>query len=229
MNIRDISPGYLRQDDLLQEHQELHQLITLLAEGDSPCANHPEVIRWRGYGWALKIRHKQLACEMALHGYEDPSPVTTRTNKGCWPDAYREHPAQQFAALKENYRQGEGGRIPLPINEQQLWAQHKYSILARNPERYKSIGREVSCGNFHFDALSQLLTETLREPPTTGKIRNAIQHMWGYVSNNNEDGAAGVGGWTARHLLAETQKRAMMNRSIYLCHSTALSELMVWL
>jgi hypothetical protein len=29
-------------------------------------SQHPETIRWAGHGWALRQRHKQLVCEMAL-------------------------------------------------------------------------------------------------------------------------------------------------------------------
>jgi hypothetical protein len=230
MRIWDINPGYLNRQSLLGEHRELHGIVSIIVNKKAGYSKHPETLRWVGYGWALKIRHNQLACEMALRGYTDKSPVNSRGRKGLWPDTYIDYPEQQFRLLKDKYKDREEGRIPLAKNEPQLWAQHKYSVLARNPELYKRIGRDISCGSLSFEKLSRLLTALLREPPTIGGIRNAVQHMWGYVSENMESTQASVSEqWSMRHLLLETQKRAIENDSSYLIHSTALSELMVWL
>lgn len=230
MRIWDINPGYLNRQSLLGEHRELHGIVSIIVNGKSGYSKHPETLRWVGHGWALKIRHNQLACEMALRGYTDKSPVSSRGRKGLWPDTYIDYPEQQFRLLKDKYKDREEGRIPLPKNEQRLWAQHKYSILARNPVLYKRIGRDISCGSLGFEKLSRLLTDLLRESPTTGGIRNAVQHMWGYVKESTEQTQESVGEkWPTRHLLLETQKRAVENDVSYLIHSTALSELMVWL
>lgn len=229
MRIWDINPGYLNRQSLLGEHRELHGIVSIIINGKNGYAKHPETIRWIGYGWALKMRHKQLACEMALRGYTDKSPVTTRSNKGQWPDIYIDYPEQQFRLLKEKYTDREEGRIPLPKNEQQLWSHHKYSVLARNPELYKKIGRAVSNTAVGFAKLSIQLTEVLREQPTEGGLRNAVQHMWGYVSDSSVESQAYITNWPLRKLLSETQKRAIENDDPYLTSSTALSELMVWL
>jgi len=230
MRIWDINPGYLNRQSLLGEHRELHGVVSILVNGKKGYAKHPETIRWIGCGWALKMRHKQLACEMALRGYKDKSPVTTRSNKGQWPGIYIDCPDRQFRLLKEKYTDKEEGRIPLPKNTQQLWSHHKYSVLARDPELYKKIGRDVSKTAGGFINLSKLLTEVLREQPTEGGIRNAVQHMWGYVSDISVEGQADIGNWSLRKLLSETQKRAIENDVRYLTSSTALGELMVlWL
>ncbi|OQA92195.1 MAG: hypothetical protein BWY26_00410 [Elusimicrobia bacterium ADurb.Bin231] len=80
-----------------------------------------------------------------------------------------------------------------------------------------------------FIDLSVLLTETLWEQPSEGGIRNAVQHMWGYVSDISSDKQTGTSDWSLRRLLLETQKRAVENNVKYLMESTALSELMLWL
>ena len=229
MRIWDIDPGYLNRQSLLGEHRELHGIVSIIVKGKKGYSRHPETIRWIGYGWALKTRHKQLACEMALRGYTDKTPVKAHSKKGLWPDTYIDSPEQQFELLKEKYKEKEEGRILLPRNEQQLWSQHKYSILARNPSLYQNIGQDVAKGVVKFKKLSLLLTETLRVQPTVGGIRNAVQHMWGYVSDYTEDKPIDVGTWSPRMLLSETQKRAMANNTSYLISSTALGELMVWL
>lgn len=229
MRIWDIHPGYLNRQSLLGEHRELHWIVSIIVHGKNGYAKHPETVRWVGYGWALKMRHKQLACEMALRGYSDKSPVSTRSKEGKWPDIYIDYPEQQFRLLKEKYTNKEEGRIPLPNNAQQLWSHHKYSVLARNPELYKKIGRDVSKAAFGFANLSILLTEILKEKPTEGRLRNAIQHMWGYVSDSSVESQADISNRPLRKLLSEIQKRAIENNVAYLTKSTALSELMVWL
>jgi hypothetical protein len=229
MRIWDINPGYLNRQSLLGEHRELHGIVSVIVKGKKGYVKHPETRRWVGYGWALKIRHKQLACEMALRGYTDKSPVTTHSNKGQWPERYIDYPEQQFRLLKEKYMDREEGRISLPKNEQQLWSHHKYSVLARDPELYKKIGSDVSGTAAGFGRLSILLTEVLREQPTEGGLRNAVQHMWGYVSDSSAESLPGIGNWSLRKSLSEIQKRAIENKVKYLTSSTALSELMVWL
>jgi len=203
--------------------------MSIVVNGKNGYAKHPETIRWIGYGWALKIRHKQLACEMALRGYTDKSPVTTRSNKGQWPEIYIDFPEQQFRLLNNKYKNRAEGRIPLPKNEQQLWSHHKYSVLARDPELYRRIGRDVSKTAVGFIKLSILLTEVLREQPTAGGIKNAVQHMWGYVTDSSVESQADINNWPLQKLLSETQRRAIANDVTYLTSSTALSELMVWL
>lgn len=89
-----------------------------------------------------------------------------------------------FKILEAKYRNKEQGRIPLPNNVQQLWSQHKYSVLARDVNLYKKIGKQVSAmsPNHDFSVIAKDLAELLRTRPSLGGIKNALQHMWGYVS-----------------------------------------------
>lgn len=116
MRIWDIDPGYLNLQSLLGEHRELHGIVSIIRNRKKGYAKHPETIRWREYGWALKIRHHKLACEMALRGYTDRSPVVLYSKKRKWPDTYIDSPDRQFKLLKEKYREKKEGRIPLPRN-----------------------------------------------------------------------------------------------------------------
>ena len=193
MRIWDINPGYLNRQSLLGEHRELHGIVSIIVNGRKGYSKHPETLRWTNHGWALKMRHQLLASEMSLRNYTDRTPVITCTNKGIWPEKYIDEPRQQFRILEYKYKNKEQGRIPLPKNAQQLWSQHKYSVLARDVNLYKEIGKQVSAGssNHDFSALSKTLTELLRIPPALGGIKNALQHMWGHVSNfsNSEHNA----------------------------------------
>lgn len=234
MRIWDIDPGYLNRQSLLGEHRELHAVVAIIAGGKSGYAQHPEVVRWAGCGWALRQRHRLLAAEMSLRGFADRTPVLKRANPWQWPRTYVDEPFRQFQLLESKYMNREEGRIPLPKDAQQLWSHHKYSVLARDTAAYKELGREVSGmkPRDDFSRLALSLTEMLRTQPTAGGIRNALQHMWGYVSDYPSDGKGSKGGvesWSPGRLLSELQRRAMASGNKYLLSSTALSELKAWM
>ncbi|MCI5132686.1 MAG: DUF1722 domain-containing protein, partial [Candidatus Electrothrix sp. EH2] len=206
-------------------------IVSIIVNGKKGYSKHPETLRWVGYGWALRMRHELLAAEMSLRGFNEKSPVRTESNKGIWPKEYINTPHEQFALLAEKYREKEPGRIPLPRNAQQLWSQHKYSLMARNIRLYKMIGRAVATTSTPEDlsALAALLTETLRTAPSPGGIRNALQHMWGYVSAYVPHAERNTETWTLHRLLDAVQQGALEKQEPYLLASTALSELRIWI
>ena len=114
MRIWDINPGYLNRHSLLGEHRELHAIVSVIAHKKRGYYNHPETVRWRGYGWALMQRHRILASEMSLRGFSDISPVNTRSKKDVWPEVYIDEPYQHFVLLEAKNRGKEQGRITLP-------------------------------------------------------------------------------------------------------------------
>lgn len=232
MRIWDIQPGYLNGQSLLGEHRELHAMVSIIVNGKKGYARHPETMRWRGYGWALRQRHRMLAEEMALRGYRDKSPVRLRSGAGAWPETFLDPPDQQFQILAEKYRTRFGGRIPLPQTTQQLWHHHKYSILARDPNAYREIGKRAArCPKREdFKALAGQLLEVCRRPPTTGAIGNTLLHMWGHVCEHYcSRGSTPVAEWPLRRLLEETRRLACRHSEPDLMASTALSELGAWL
>ena len=101
-----------------------------------------------------------------------------------WPRVFVTEPGDQFALLRQKYRGGESGRVPLPLNGQQLWAQHKYSVMARDPEACTAIGRRVARmrRGVVIGPLSLELVEILRGAPSARRLVNALEHMWGHVS-----------------------------------------------
>ncbi len=237
MRIWDINPGYLNRQSLLGEHRELHGIVSIIVNGKKGYSKHPETIRWVGYGWALKMRHELLVAEMSLRGFKEKTPVIISSNErieGVWPEEYIDLPQAQFTLLAAKYEEKEQGRIPLPKNAQQVWSQHKYSVMARNVQLYKKIGREVANSSSaslaeDFSALITLLTEMLRTAPAPGGIRNALQHMWGYVSDHVPGSERNTADWSLSKLLQNVQQGALESQEPYLLASTALSELKVWL
>ncbi len=231
MRIWDLHPGYLNRQSLLGEHRELHGVVSIIVNHKKGYSRHPETLRWMDFGWALNKRHQLLAAEMKLRGYHDKSPVRTRKNKGLWPDTFIDEPYVQIRLLKDKYRDKEPGRIPLPQNARQMWRQHKYAVMARDVPLYKRIGADVACmgSGDDFSSLARLLVETLRTPPSRGGLKNALQHMWGYVSDRYEESREPVNDWSMSVLLARIQNMALRDRQPYLMDSVALSELAVWI
>ncbi len=227
MRIWDIHPGYLNRQSLLGEHRELHGMVSIFMHGKTGYSHHPETLRWVGYGWALQMRHRLLRCEMELRGYQDRSPVALDDNPGSWPAKYVDPPGLQLQILRRKYIDKEAGRIPLPQNAQQLWSQHKYSVLARNPQIYHRIGLELAEEKIEMVELTLQVVELLKSGPSKGGTRNAAQHMWGYVREAWTDEGE-VENWSTKRLLLQTQKLAVKTCQPYLLASTALSELLAW-
>lgn len=231
MRIWDLSPGYLNDQSLLGEHRELHGIASILRHGKRGYSRHPETLRWKAYGWALHQRHGLLRAEMALRGFCEQTPVRLRTARGHWPNEFLDTPAGQYLLLANKYRHRPCGRIPLPRTSQELWAQHKYSVMARDPQRYRLLGRRVAGLQRRqgFDDLAMELTEALRLAPSAGRLHNALQHMWGHVAEHAPFGRRAFNRSSPRRRLTVIQRLAVLHREPYLLSSTALSELSAWL
>lgn len=230
MRIWDLHPGYLNRQSLLGEHSELHGLVSVVLNGRRGYANHPETARWRGFLGALAVRHALLVAEMTLRGFRHRSPLPIPPDPAAWP-GYIDPPARQFDLLREKYAGKQPGRIPLPRDAQQIWAQHKYSVLARDQAVYRAFGRRAvhARGPEPLAAFAHELTELLRQPPSPGGVHNAIEHMWGHVSERATDDERREARQNPAAMLAVTQRLAQKHSETYLLHSTALSEMGVWL
>lgn len=230
MRIWDIQAGYLNRQSLLGEHRELHGMVSVITNNKKGYSRHPETLRWVSFSWALRQRHQLLSAEMSLRGFVDRSPVEIFPNKNIWPTSYIDEPYTQFQIIKEKYIGKEQGRIPLPENGQQLWSHHKYSVLARDVQKYKQIGQNTALmrPQDDYSALAKELTELLRKPPAQGGIKNALQHMWGYVSNFPAVPKGEINSWSLEKLYGEIQNRVIASQQPYLMTSTALSELKAW-
>jgi uncharacterized protein YbgA (DUF1722 family) len=231
VRVWDINPGYLNRQSLLGEHRELHAIVSIIKNNKKGYSRHPETLRWMGFGWALNQRHRLLAEEMNLRGYVDRTPVLLKTQFQKWPEVFVDPPAAQLSILAGKYKNIEQGRIPLPKNVQQLWAQHKYSVMARDNAEYKYIGGWVAARKTGkgISDLYQELVLLLRCPPGKGNMRNAVQHMWGYVSSYSSFAGKTIESKTTRSLLKEIQRLVFLHDVVYLKESTALSELLAWM
>jgi hypothetical protein len=227
VRVWDVSPGYLNRQSLLGEHRELHGIHAIISLGRTGYARHPETLRWVRALSGLAWRHQHLADEMRLRGYVDRTPIGTSRRRVVWPGIFIDPPSEQFRLLRAKYVGRLTGRIPLPRSAQEVWAHHKYSVLARDPEAYRRWGRHVS--RFRrgspFDELAADLVDALRRPPARGALVTAVEHMWGHVSRaaTVDEAAAARGSLGA--MLAATQAIATREREPFLMASTALGEL----
>lgn len=225
MRIWDVDPGFLNDQSLLGEHRELHGIFSILIHGKKGYSRHPETLRWQGYLPALAVRHALLVAEMGLRNFRHHSPLPIQSEKVVWPELYIDLPDRQYAILQEKYRDKKPGRIPLPRGVQPLWAYHKYSVMARSPEEYRRIGPLVAAGGLTLPDLADELVGLLRTPPTPGRLRNSLEHLWGYVADYSEykpDPADQLA------MLNEIGRLAKEHQVQYLLESTALGELLCW-
>jgi uncharacterized protein YbgA (DUF1722 family) len=231
VRVWDLNPGYLNRQSLLGEHRELHAIVSIIKHNKKGYSRHPETLRWKNFGWALSQRHRLLAAEMNLRGYVDRTPALLKTQRQKWPEVFVDPPVTQLSILAEKYKNKEQGRIPIPQNVQQLWAQHKYSVMARDAAEYKRIGCRVSSqktGSGMSDLYPELVL-LLRCSPGEGNLRNAVQHMWGYVSPYTSYPGKVIERKSINGLLKEIQRLVFLHDVVYLKESTALCELQAWI
>jgi len=72
------------------------------------------------------------------------------------------------------------------------------------------------------------LIAILRDPPSQGRLLNAIEHMWGHVRNEAAANDVATAKTSPGALLACTQRLALQHREPFLLYSVALSELAVF-
>lgn len=229
VRIWDIAAGYLSRQSLLGEHREVHALYVILSQGRAGYAHHPETRRWRGALNGLSLRHAQLVAEMRLRGYAHQSPLPPRRGRTRWPAQFIDEPGAQLAILARKYAGRTAGRIPLPRDAQALWAQHKYSVMARDPAAYRQFGRGVARRHTPdaMPALARELVMVLHEEPASERLVNALEHMWGHVREFAEPAEKQRARQGPVALLAVIQALAARERERFLWASTALSELAV--
>ncbi len=103
--------------------------------------------------------------------------------------------------------------------------------MARDTKLYERIGRSVSkTKKFEkFDDLSLEFVNILKTRPTPKRLMNALQHMWGYVSEDSSKKSKEIESLNLQSMLIEIQYLSKKHNIKYLLHSTSLSELGAWL
>lgn len=117
-------------------------------------------------------------------------------------------------------------RLCVPDRCDVLWAQHKYSVMAREPELYRQLGRQIAERHWEMTDLWPQLSSILQQPPTAGRLKNALLHMWGYLSEDAKAGYSGdVNQLPFDQLLLRIRECTPRQADSYLWNSTALGEL----
>ncbi len=192
MRVWDVHPGYLSEKRLLGQHVEIHAVYSVITNNKKGYAKHPETIRWKNNLDKLLKVHATTALEMELRGFKHKSPLSEDSylSSNFNEDSYFkfiDHPSVQFSLLKGKYNDKERGRIPLPNRTSQLWANYKYSIMARGYNHYTDIKNYLSSNpdlliidNPEFIEEIILL---LDNPVNIIGLINSLQHLWGYFKN----------------------------------------------
>lgn len=216
--IFDVDPGFL--DDARLSAQ-MRLIMGLVVSDKQPVPGHYPPA-WLGHEDALAMRLNQIITELRLRGLVAPAPVVLTGETILWPLLDRERLSQQLQSLAD----GPAGRIRLPRNDHELWASYKYSVLARNQRSYSGIGQRVTARSLPYEQLWLVLINISRVPPTEAGLRNALQHLWGYISRHSRLNPQLS---SLKDLLKEVQDLATAHEISYLRNSTALGEFSGWL
>jgi uncharacterized protein YbgA (DUF1722 family) len=102
--------------------------------------------------------------------------------------------------------------------------------MARDPERYKEIGPSLA-GRVDVISMCDLadeLVHKLRRRPPSGRLMNALQHLWGYVNRFAQPDESILLAEPGT-LIATIRDLATQHTVLYLLNSTALSDLDTWI
>lgn len=123
-----------------------------------------------------------------------------------------------------------GKRILSPGNVQALWAQHKYSVLARSQAFYKKIGKSLT-GKKGLDGYEKLLGDLIEislAKPEKGALFNSLLHMWGYLPKDLKEKYEKPSMDKMYYSMEIICEYAMSGDCLYLKNSTALPDFLVW-
>jgi len=226
--IFDIQPGYLDNQQLKFEFNFLQALLEPGYQYNEIELSDAELQRWSECLPAAEVRLRQVSAELNFRGSTflvAPRKKHESIQSSCWPDL-RITLTEQVQLIENSSNGIAQARIPIPLNEQQLWAQHKYSIMARDQNLYTQIGPALVGKNSQtrFDELLPVLNSAMRNIPIEGGIKNALQHMWGHVSERTET-TGNIDNWSFDKFLEQIQVFAKKKSDKYLLQSTALTEL----
>jgi hypothetical protein len=170
-----------------------------------------------------------LPLNYSFGGYHDRSPFNGNTPRLRWPEVFVTPPSQQFELLRTKYVGRGPGRILLPRTSQQLWAQHKYSVMARDPRIYRTLGTRAARlrGKAGFDDLAAELVEILRTDAERRRLVTALEHLWGYVHKLASTDSRRSAQESPQNMFRITQELAVVSNERYLMASTALSDLAI--
>ncbi len=223
--IWNISPMYFSDNDLTDEYRKLN---TLLME-DAESKNFSKF--YLDNRDQLYYRLSSISAELMLREIKHPKINASFKLSTLNSPKYDISPYEQLMILANKYSFKTQGRASLPKNAQELWAQHKYSVMARDVNLYRNIGRSLAGDKSEerYKELAKILCDELCKKPKEGSILNALQHMWGYVSNFSSIKKTEVKNLSLIELLYEIASLVKQSNQKYLLSQTALSELEIWI
>lgn len=225
MKIWDIHPGYLGKSLLLNEHRELHSVENIAGENGAHVEHHdPAIAAWLFRQPAIACRHQWLVEEMSLRQLEHHSPMTKRIAPADWPSIQPTAAIEQFNALT---KQKDQPRLPIPNDVETLWAQHAYSVMARDVSLYRELSARLKepVYTLSMGELAHILTETLHRPCRRSYWSKVVLAMWEHCAPLPEAYSYQSSLTRPERLIRAIQFLAQKHQVAELWHSTALSDL----
>ncbi|MGM0652864.1 MAG: DUF1722 domain-containing protein [Bacillota bacterium] len=245
MRVWDLHPGYLSRQSLLGQHAEIHAVFAVIVDQKKGYSEHPETRRWSGNLQLLKRAHDFTVLEMKLRSFNHQSPLAGNCISGNGIGglkspgreeglAYIDRPAGQILLLQDKYRhRKQQGRIPLPKNIFDLWAHHKYSVMARGYNYYKEVqGLLNDLDQYSISETAEVhekILALMREQVTIPALSNTADHLWGYLKrvadeSEKEDYLQRKEEGLVAELIPYFYTLATKYNCIYLQHSTIFAD-----
>lgn len=121
-------------------------------------------------------------------------------------------------------------RIYPPKNIQTIWAQHKYSVLARDNRLYREIGKSLvgKKGLMGYGDLFNQLKNLILTKPDKGTLFNGVLHMWGYLPSSIKKNHDKPSMDNMKNTIEIITNFAVKGGEEYLLQSSALSDFLYW-
>ncbi len=220
--IWNISPIYFSDEDLIEEYNKLNEVLLKNNAKYDFYLNNEGQLHYRIYSVLAELNFRKIK--------HSPSNIHVKISE-LNSLKYQNSPYEQLSILGKKYNYEKLGRAPIPKNAQELWAHHKYSVMARNINLYKEVGRTLANdkSDEKFEELALTLCNELIKKPKEGSTLNALQHMWGYISDISDIKKTEINNLSLINLLYEISDCARKSNQKYLISQTALSELAIWI
>lgn len=70
---------------------------------------------------------------------------------------------------------------------EKIWSENKYFVLSKSQNIYREIREYLKCNTPNIKVLSAYIYEAESLPESKGEIINALNHIWGYFKNIDDD------------------------------------------
>ncbi len=227
--ILNISPIYCSTDDLIDEYNALYSRLT---DNNIDINNINSQVQINTKDMAeIHFRLASVQSELKFRNVNATKKEIDQPTPNILRRITDVSIIKEINDLNKKYNNIIAGRVKPPKNAQEMWSSYKYSVMARDVNLYKQIGKSLSVRKTReeFEEIAIILINELRKEPSKKGMRNTLEHMWGYISNASEINKSEIYKLSLKEFYEEIQQCVIKAKEPYLMKQTAISELGIWI